>query len=181
MSETAPAILFREDSELPNALLRPPYDDWGLIACDLVAPPRRFWSDGAQAPPIVDPAHDLRRLRSGANPAELLSDRERAEPWATRTRRSVARLRSFFLVCEDPQRRLDAREVNTLAHQVSLVRHVLEDGQLRRVLIADEVGLGKTVEAGLIIGSCWKQILVCGLFILRRPAWFEMCGESSTG
>ena len=31
------------------------------------------------------------------------------------------------MVCEDPQRRLDAREVNTLAHQVSLVRHVLEN------------------------------------------------------
>ncbi len=57
------------------------------------------------------------------------------------------------MVCEDPQRRLDARAVNTLAHQVSLVRHVIEDPRLRRVLIADEVGLGKTVEAGLIISE----------------------------
>ena len=67
------------------------------------------------------------------------------------TRRSIARLRAFFLLAEDPQRQLDAREVNTLAHQVSLVRHVLDAHSLRRVLIADEVGLGKTVEVKLFI------------------------------
>ena len=54
-------------------------------------------------------------------------------------------------MAEDPQRRLDARQVNTLAHQVSLVRHVLDKPALKRVLIADEVGLGKTVEVGLLI------------------------------
>ena len=37
------------------------------------------------------------------------------------TRRSVARP-GPSLLSEDPQRRLDARKVNTLAHQVSLVR-----------------------------------------------------------
>ena len=41
--------------------------------------------------------------------------------------------------------------MNTLAHQVSLVRHVLDTPALKRVLIADEVGLGKTVEVGLLI------------------------------
>src|SRR5208337_1944329 len=112
------------DSDLPYALLRAPYDDFGLIACDLVAPPRRFWSDGAQAPPVVDASHDLRHLRPGATPAQLLNTQDPEQPWPTQTRRSLVRLRVFFIVCEDPQRRLDAREVNTLAHQVSLVRHV---------------------------------------------------------
>ena len=56
-----------------------------------------------------------------------------------------------MLVAEDPQRRLDARKAATLMHQVSLVQHILENANLRRVLIADEVGLGKTIEAGLII------------------------------
>ena len=62
MREGPPVLMFREDSDLPHALLRAPYDDFGLIACDLVAPPRRFWSDGATAP-VVDSSHDLRRLR----------------------------------------------------------------------------------------------------------------------
>lgn len=153
MTSDAPVVSFPEDSVLPHALLRPPYEDWGLTACDIAAPPRRFWSDGAQAPPVVEAAVDVRRLRTGRTPAQLLAEDGAEEAWATRTRRSLARLRSFFLVCEDPQRRLDARGVSTLAHQISLVRHVLEDVRLRRVLIADEVGLGKTIEAGLIIAS----------------------------
>ena len=63
----------------------------------------------------------------------------------------MARLYAAFIVAEDPQRRLDARKAATLMHQASLVQHILENGNLRRVLIADEVGLGKTLEAGFII------------------------------
>src|SRR4051794_23583413 len=73
------------------------------------------------------------------------------DTWSAMSKRSLARFEAFFLVTEDPQRRLDAREVVTLAHQVSLVRHILDTPGRRRVLIGDEVGLGKTVVAGLII------------------------------
>lgn len=44
----------------------------------------------------------------------------------------------------------------TLAHQASVTRHVLET-PLARALIADEVGLGKTVEAGLIAKALLDQ------------------------
>jgi superfamily II DNA or RNA helicase len=73
------------------------------------------------------------------------------------SRRSIARLHAYFLAVEDPQRRLDIREVETLAHQVSLVRHILETERLKRVLIADEVGLGKTIEAGLLLKALLAQ------------------------
>jgi len=79
------------------------------------------------------------------------------ENWPSHSRRSLARLHAYFLITEDPQRRLDAREVDTLAHQVSLVRHILQDENMRRVLIADEVGLGKTVEAGLLLREILEQ------------------------
>src|SRR5690606_20708283 len=67
------------------------------------------------------------------------------------TRRAVARLEALWLLCEDRYRLLDAQAIDPLAHQASLVEHVLANPTLRRVLIADEVGLGKTIEAALII------------------------------
>ena len=41
--------------------------------------------------------------------------------------------------------------VEPLAHQASLVEHVVSTAGLKKILLADEVGLGKTIEAGLII------------------------------
>ncbi len=143
------AVVVREDRLFPSAVLRW-YDDWGLRATDLVAPPRRLWGDGP-APPAVESGIDARRVRPLPTPSQLLQALPEGDNWPAQSRRSLARLHAFFLLAEDPQRRLDARPVNTLAHQVSLVRHVLENERLSRVLIADEVGLGKTVEAGLLV------------------------------
>ena len=152
MSPALSGVLVRRPGEpQPLPVLRQ-YDDWGLISLDLAGPPRRFWADGELPPvPIVDMGIDPNRVEPVATPAALLAMRGGVESWAAMSRRSVARLRAHFLVGEDPQRRLDARQVNTLAHQVSLVRHILESPSLRRVLIADEVGLGKTIEAGLLV------------------------------
>src|SRR5207237_953689 len=97
------------------------------------------------------------RVEPAASPAGLLASGPKEETWSSQSRRSVARLRAYFLVGEDPQRRLDARQVNTLAHQVSLIQHIQESPSLKRVLIADEVGLGKTIEAGLLIQELLTQ------------------------
>jgi superfamily II DNA or RNA helicase len=88
-----------------------------------------------------------------STPSELIANLPEGDTWSAQSKRSVSRLRAYFLVCEDPQRRLDARDVRTLAHQVSLVRHIVEQPHLRNVLIADEVGLGKTIEVGLLLGE----------------------------
>ncbi|MFZ3234920.1 MAG: SNF2-related protein [Stellaceae bacterium] len=39
------------------------------------------------------------------------------------------------------------------AHQIEVVRRILQD-PVQRYLLADEVGLGKTIEAGILIRQC---------------------------
>jgi superfamily II DNA or RNA helicase len=87
----------------------------------------------------------------------LLVDLPQEDNWHAMSVRSRGRFLAWYLIGEDPQRRLDVKPVETLAHQASIVRHVLEDSSLSRVLIADEVGLGKTVEAGLIVQELLAQ------------------------
>ena len=143
-------------SPLPYALLRR-YDDFGLEAIDIVAPPRRFWADRDPSVLCVEVGLPPNLVQPLASPASLLAGLPDGDSWQSHGRRSVARLHAHFLICEDPQRRMEARDVETLSHQVSLVRHVLQNDSLRRVLIADEVGLGKTVEAGLILRELLEQ------------------------
>lgn len=134
------------------SLLRPQSDNFGIVELDLVAPPQRFWDDDPRAaPPLLDIAVDSRRTTRLATPTEVHMQLSEGDNWMAMTRRSLGRLAAWFLVCEDRQARLRAQPVATLAHQASLVSHVLSQPNLNRVLIADEVGLGKTVEAGLII------------------------------
>lgn len=141
-------IVIRETT--PYAVLRE-QEEWGIRTYDLAHPPRRFWADQESFPPAIEPGVDAARVRPLSTPAELISLLPEADTWSAQSKRSLARLFAHYLICEDPQRRLDAREVITLSHQVSLVRHVLDHEHLRRVMIADEVGLGKTVEAALLI------------------------------
>lgn len=149
-------IVMREGQTLPATVLRQ-YEEFGFPSVDLVNPPRRFWADRDAPGPAVETQVDARRVSQLTTPSGLLADLPGDDNWPAQTRRSLARLWAHYLVCEDPLRRLDARPVNTLAHQVSLVQHVLETDHLRRVLVADEVGLGKTVEAGLLIQHLLDQ------------------------
>lgn len=138
----------REDSPVPLAVLQR-INDFGIQTFDLVRPPSRFWG-GDQAPSVVQLRVDARRVRRVDSPAQLLRGLPPGETWRGTSRRSQSRLLAWFLVCEDPERRLEAQTIVTLAHQASLVRHLLQQ-PVRRFMVADEVGLGKTVEAGLFV------------------------------
>lgn len=136
---------------IPHAVLRES-DDWGVRVLDLASPPRRLRGSSGSISASIRTQIDPYQVQPFPTPAELLtSELSDGDTLTAMTKRSLARLAAYFLVCEDPQRRLDSREVVTLAHQVSLVRHILDSPDRRRVLIGDEVGLGKTVVAGLII------------------------------
>ncbi|MGN6110783.1 MAG: helicase-related protein [Kofleriaceae bacterium] len=159
------SLSFRSaDSDHPWVLLRQ-IDDFGLPAYDLVRPPERFWADGTTIPPAWRTAVDASRVKPEPLPTELLRGvLANKDSWHAMTRRSLDRLFAWFLVSEDPQRRFDVQPVATLAHQVSLVHHIVQEPHLQSVLIADEVGLGKTIEAALLV----KQLLVAqpGLRVL---------------
>jgi superfamily II DNA or RNA helicase len=135
---------------IPCSILRT-VEEWGIPTLELVSPPRRFWGDQPAVRPVVESGVDAKRVTNVRSPAHILQNLPDSDNWTAQSKRSIARLRAHFLICEDPQRRMDARGVVTLSHQVSLVRHILDDENLARVLIADEVGLGKTVEAGLLV------------------------------
>ena len=134
-----------------RALLRT-IDDFGFVTYDLVGIPRRV-CEVDLLPPLVETNVDKRRTQLLPTPAAELSRLELSDGdgWLSLSARTLARVYAAFLIAEDPQRRLDARKAATLMHQVSLVQHILNRSELRKVLIGDEVGLGKTIEAGLII------------------------------
>ncbi len=155
MAEMSPLVR-RERTDLPGVVIRK-QEEWGLWTADVVAAPWRLTARDGMPPPVLTQGVDLRRLENVSTPADIFCSLPQNDNWSAQSRRTLAKLSAFFLVGEDPQRRLDAREVSTLAHQVSLVRHVLDNDGLRRVLIADEVGLGKTVEIGLILKELFEK------------------------
>lgn len=145
---SSPLVIFER---IPHVVLRQT-DDWGIQVLDLASPPRRLWGNQPTIPSPIRTHIDPYQTQPCPLPTQLLTKPlADGDTWSAMSKRSIARFEAFFLTSEDPQRRLDARDVVTLAHQVSLVRHILDTPGRRRVLIGDEVGLGKTVVAGLII------------------------------
>src|SRR5690348_16178507 len=130
------SYLFKKpDCGYPCSLLKED-EEWGLRTLSLVDPPRRFWGEAAARQAVVEEGIDYRKATPLPTPVQLLDALPDNDSWPSQSRRTLARLYSYFLLCEDRQRRLDIREVETLSHQVSLVTHVLQGETLNRVLIA---------------------------------------------
>lgn len=84
-------------------------------------------------------------LAFGCSETQFFADRRRRALWRLRTLRSAAGGLTGLV----------SAGIEIVPHQVAAVRRVLQDPSLR-YLLADEVGLGKTIEAGAII----RQILI---------------------
>ena len=126
---------------------------FGLTVGSLASLPTRAYApaEAHLQPPLFEPFVDRRATQAVPTPAEVaVKQATSGESWLSASRRAQNALLAWFLVAEDRQRRLVVREVAPLMHQLSLVEHILASTDLQRVLIGDEVGLGKTVEAGLI-------------------------------
>lgn len=98
-------------------------------------------------PPFQDVSRriGINELRPIKPPQNRLQDGEFDDPWRFELRAQAAKL----LVCNRDGQLGDAR-TDLLPHQIS-VAHKVVSSPRRRYLIADEVGLGKTVETGMIL------------------------------
>jgi ATP-dependent helicase HepA len=63
---------------------------------------------------------------------------------------------------------LTSSSVELEAHQIEVVRRILQD-PVQRYLLADEVGLGKTVEAGILIRQCILDAGDCSSVLVIVP------------
>ena len=109
----------------------------------------------------VDPEHRPARIRIPAQSVNAVEP----EPWDTpavqfaregvdagsNSKEHFRRLAAYWLQAENRQGQLDSLPVLQLRHQTSLVEYLSGIDAPRQMLIADEVGLGKTVEMGLLL------------------------------
>src|SRR5207253_3830769 len=117
----------------------------------------RYTVEASGKKPGIRSEGDLRAVPPRAGPAEQLASGRWGAPEDFELRSETVRL--------DLERRADAlgalfaSRVYVKPHQVSAAHHVLSAAQPRFVL-ADEVGLGKTIEAGLVLSGLLQAGLV---------------------
>ena len=109
----------------------------------------------------VDPEHRPARIQVPQQFVEAV----KPKPWDTpaaqlallgvaavsNSKEHFRRLAAYWLQAENRSGQLDSVPVLQLRHQTSLVEHLSRSDTPREMLIADEVGLGKTVEIGLLL------------------------------
>ncbi len=92
----------------------------------------------------------VRCLDAFADPAEILTAGcAETQFFADRRRRALRRLRALRSATQGLTGLVSA-SIEIVPHQAAAARRVLQDS-VQRYLLADEVGLGKTIEAGIVI------------------------------
>lgn len=129
-----------------------------------------FRADGDQEEVDLDEIHCL-NISPGAllDPASFLADRANDAPF-------FCSLRHDFLTAYIEQRSacrsisaIPSSSVELEPHQIAVVRRVLQD-PIPKYLLADEVGLGKTIEAGMIIREHVLEIKHDARVLITVPA-----------
>lgn len=90
--------------------------------------------------PIVDPTEVL--SLSGGESQLLYDSRKHVQNWLVNLRASSRGLTA-----------LTSSSIDLVVHQVNIAKKILTD-PIQRYLLADEVGMGKTIEAGIIARQC---------------------------
>ncbi len=165
-----------EASRHPESKDRAATDTTGVSARSAPATPRRLAPPTADPPPpSLPPFPDVTvpevpvafEADRGAFPAQVRPD-DFAPAAEVQLRRRYAelRLQKGF----DELVALGAvRDVTHFRYQLDSVRRILRDFR-GRVLLADEVGLGKTIEACLALKEYWMRGLVRKALILTPPS-----------
>lgn len=137
------------------AQLRRVDDGEGNVSLTLAGKPRRLFVGGTRLPLVMQEI-PVEQITGVPSPANLLADAKTEDNWLSRSRSAQKALAASFLFSEDRHHRLVAQPFAILRHQASLIEHVLSNPNLYRVLIGDEVGLGKTIESGQIVQKLLK-------------------------
>lgn len=95
----------------------------------------------------------VRWARAIEDPTPFLANRINESPRFSDGRSAFVRSQTRQRAASMGMSALLASAIELEAHQVEVVRRILQD-PVQRYMLADEVGLGKTIEAGVIIRQC---------------------------
>ena len=108
---SSPLVIF----ELSHMFVIRETDDWGIKVLDLASPPRNSGAANRQFRLRFAPTLTRIKLSRVLCRATAHQPIARGGYLEHMSKRSLSRFEAFFLIAEDPQRRLDTRKVVTLA------------------------------------------------------------------
>jgi ATP-dependent helicase HepA len=111
---------------------------------------------------------EVRCLKPLSDPAEILAVGGIETQFFHDRRKQVTDMLIGLRAASQNMTALLSSTIEFVPHQVEVVRRVLEDS-LQRYLLADEVGMGKTIEAGIIIRQCLLDNPLSKVAVLVPP------------